>query len=355
MVKHDYPVFDGDGHVIEDEDELIQHYEGAYAGGKRIKPFSLFPGLDGWSRGPMLLKADSDRKYWHTNAEIWAECLDEIGAEGSVLYPTAALAHGLMRDIPFAIATATAYNNWLEERYTKQDDRLYGVGVMAVQDPAAAAKELKRAATERKNFCAMVLPSATSTGRSYGDEFFWPIYQEAERQDMALAIHGAPSEGFGFDHFKRYISSHTLEHPIPLFIHLADMMFSGVFDTFPKLRFAFLEAGCSWVPFMMDRLDYEYDSIHGVQVRKTMKKKPSDYFREGENIWVSMELGESSLKYVIEMIGSERIIYASDYPHEPTLEDLTTELPAFLANPEFSDQVKTNLVYNNAKNLYRIP
>ena len=354
MAVHGFEVFDSDGHVLESDEELAQYYEGEFADGQRIGALSIFPGLDGWSRGPMLTKADSNRKYWHTDAQVWSECLEQIGAEGTVLYPTAALAHGLMRDVPFAVATAIAYNNWLEDRYTAKDDRLYGAGVVPVQDPEAGAAEVKRCATSRKNFAAMVLPTVTNTGKTYGDEFFWPIFEAAEQSDMALALHGAPSEGFGFDHFTRYIASHTLEHPVPLFIQITDMMFAGVFDAFPKLRFAFLEAGCSWVPFMMDRLDYEYDSIHGISYRKTMKKRPSDYFREGENIYVAMEMGEKSLKYVIDMMGSERILYASDYPHEPTMEDLTTELPAFLASAEYSDEIKANLVCNNAKRLYRI-
>ena len=233
-------------------------------------------------------------------------------------------------------------------------DRLHGAGVVPVQDPVAAATEIRRCAKDRKNFPAMVLPTVTKTGRTYGDAFFWPIFEAAEECDIALALHGAPSEGFGFDHFTRYISSHTLEHPVPLFINLTDMMFAGVFDRFPNVRFVFLEGGCSWVPFMMDRMDYEFDSIHGVESRRQLKKRPSDYFREGEHIWVAMELGETSLKYVVDMIGSERIIYASDYPHEPTHEDLTGELPEFLASPDLSDEAKSNIVYNNTRNLYRI-
>ena len=60
------------------------------------------------------------------------------------------------------------------------------------------------------------------------------------------------------------------------------------------------------------------------------------------------------MKYVVDMIGSERIIYASDYPHEPSTEDLTSELPEFLENPDISDEAKANIVNNNARNLYRI-
>ena len=111
MPVHGFDVFDGDGHVLESDDELAGYYEGDYAGGQRMLGLSIFPSLDGWSRSPMLAKADANRKYWHTDAEVWSECLAAIGAEGTVLYPTAALAHRLMPDVPFATATAIAYNN----------------------------------------------------------------------------------------------------------------------------------------------------------------------------------------------------------------------------------------------------
>ena len=120
-------------------------------------------------------------------------------------------------------------------------------------------------------------------GKTYGHEFFWPIFEAAEKINMPLAIHGAPSRGFGFDHFQEFVKVHTLEHPFPLMIQLTDIIFSGVFDVFPNLRIAFLEGGATWVPFMMDRMDYEFDSIFGTAARKKIKKSPSEYIREGEN------------------------------------------------------------------------
>ncbi|MEE2971201.1 MAG: amidohydrolase family protein [Pseudomonadota bacterium] len=355
MGKHRLPIFDGDGHVLEIDDELAQYYEGKYEGLRIFSTFGIWPSLDGWARGFILDTEDKSRKYTHTNAEIWGEMLDIIGAEGSVLYPTAGLACGLISDVEWARATAVAYNNWLEDRYTKKDDRLYGVGMLAVQDPEAAAAELRRCKNERVRFPACLLPSQTYLGKTLGDEFFWPIYEEAERQNMPLAIHGAPSRGLGFDHFTEFARVHALEHPFPLFINLTDIIFSGVYDEFPNLRIAFLEGGCSWVPFMMDRLDYEYDSVFGTKVRARLKKRPSDYMREGENFWVGVELGEKGLKYAVDaMGGSDRILYASDYPHEPTAEDLTADVPDFLDDDDYDDTVKANVLYNNTKNFYRL-
>ena len=354
MAKHPFPVFDGDGHVLEDDEEMAPYYEGEFEGVRIQKTFGIWPSLDGWARGFINLTEDAGRKYIHTDADVWREMVDLIGVEGTVLYPTAGLACGLISDVAWARGTAIAYNNWLEDRYTSQDERFYGAGLLAVQDPKAAAAEIARCKNERVRFPVCLLPSQTYLGKSYGDEFYWPIFEAAEKHGMPLAIHGAPSRGLGFDHFNEFAKVHALEHPFPLMIHLTDIIFSGVYDRFPGLRIAFLEAGCTWVPFMMDRLDYEFDSIFGVAARKRLKKRPSDYIREGENFWVAMELGETGLKYTIDAIGSERILYASDYPHEPTEEDLTTELPEFIDSNEYSEAVKRNLLYNNMINFYQL-
>jgi uncharacterized protein len=355
MPKQRLPIFDGDGHVYEDSDELIQYFEGAYAGIRRFKAFDLFPSLDGWSRGFSLEKEKNREGYSNvsTDAAIWGRMLDRIGADGSVLYPTAGLACGLMQNAEVAAATAAAYNNWLEDRYTRKDKRLYGAAMVAVQNPAAAAKEVARCA-ERTNFCAVYLPTVTATGKTYGDEFFWPIFEAAQKLNLPIALHGGPSRGFGFDHFQPFIKTHTLEHPVPLMIQLTDMIFSGVFDVFPDLRVAFLEGGCAWVPFMIDRLDYEYHSLFGVSVRKKLRQPPSAYLRDGEHFWVSLELGERSLKYVIDCMGSERIIYASDFPHEPSEDEILADVPEFLDNPDYDDTVKGNILYRNTINLYRL-
>jgi uncharacterized protein len=353
-MRHRMPVFDGDGHVLETDAQLDRYYEGSWANPRRLAGMTIFPSLDGWSRSVQISEQDTGRKHWTSDARIWGEALDSIGLEGSVLYPTIALAYGLMREVGFATATATAYNNWLDAEYTRKDDRLYGVGLMPIENPAGAIREMRACRSARKNFVAMLLPSVTASGKTYGDPSFWPVYEEAEKLGMPLALHGAPSAGFGFDHFRPFVKVHTLEHPIPIFIQLTDMVFSGVFDDFPKLRVAFLEAGASWVPFMMDRLDYEYDSVQGAEIRKKVRHTPSHYLRETENVWVSCEMGERALKYTVDMMGAERIFYASDFPHEPTEEALMSDIPEFLDRNDIDEQTKAKILYHNARRFYAI-
>ena len=154
-----FRVFDADGHVLELDDELVEHYEGDYKQSRRQKTWSIFPSLDGWARGVVIYREDGGRKYMHTDAKVWGEIIDMLGLEGTVVYPTAALGFGLGTDVGFSVATATAYNNWLEERYTKLDPRIHGAGPLPIQDPQAAVRELERCAKDRVRFPVGLLTS----------------------------------------------------------------------------------------------------------------------------------------------------------------------------------------------------
>ena len=78
MSADDFRVFDADGHALEVDDELAEHYEGAYAQGRRQKTWSLFPSLDGWSRGFLIQRNDGARRYMHTDAQVWGEMIGRL-------------------------------------------------------------------------------------------------------------------------------------------------------------------------------------------------------------------------------------------------------------------------------------
>ena len=356
MIQNRFDIFDGDGHIVENYDEmwpLFEESEGAGKDRNTARMYDVFPSLDGWPRG-VYLDRRSERKYAGTSAEIWDEMLNDLGAQGSVLYPTAGLGLGLIQDPDWSASISTAYNNWLETYYTGRDDRLYGAGVMAIEKPEAAIAEMRRCAENRKNFVVMMLPSVLKSGRKYGDKFFWPIYAEAQRLGMPLAVHGGATYGHAHDSFDRIEKVRILHHPVPLFMHLTDIIFSGVFDEFPDLRIAFLEAGCGWAPWLMDKMDHEFDEVFNFEVGTRLKRKPSEYFTEGDNFWVGLELDEKHLKYAIDEIGSGKMIYASDYPHEIPPPEIAGELQHFIDRPDIADAVKANILCNNAKRFYRL-
>ncbi len=179
-----------------------------------------------------------------------------------------------------------------------------------------------------------------------GDTYFYPLYRQAEKLGCPLAIHGAPSKSLGFDFFQSLIEARTLSHPFLQMIQLTSIVLEGVLERFPKLKLASLEGGCQWIPFLMDRMDMEYG--HRSPQAPLLKKKPSEYMKDGR-IYFHAELWEAMLSYVIERVGEDLILYASDYPHEP---DLAQAIRKFEARTDISDTAKQKILTDNGKRFY---
>ena len=341
-------VIDADGHIYENHEEIEEYFEGKYRGMRRARAYALFPSLDGWPRG---LGAGRPDKVTETKPEDVIKFVETLGVDYTVLYPTAALAIGLVQDPGWAGSLSRAYNNWFNARYIKKDSRLKGVAVLPIQDPQSAAAEL-RYAVEKLDMVGAFLPSATVMNKGFGHPDFRPIFAAAQDLGVPLGIHGAPSRGFGFDFFEDQGQVHALEHPFPLMIQFTSIICDGVLEQFPKLKIAFLEAGCGWLPYMMDRLDYEYET-RGARSFPNLKKKPSDYVKDCP-VYVTCEPEETSLAHVTQVIGDDRIMFPSDYPHERVYGEFLKDIPELLKRPELSDATKQKILYDNAKEFYRI-
>src|SRR5207244_9201172 len=151
-----------------------------------------------------------------------------------------------------------------------------------LQDVPEAVKELRRRWTGLGMRVLVLTANNAELGvrQALGHQSFWPIYEEAERLDVPLAIHGAPSFNLGINFFTRFALTHALEHPLAQMIQLSSMVMEGVFEKFPRLRVAYLEAGAGWVPYMMDRLDRSYEVWAGARYREFsewLKRKTSEY------------------------------------------------------------------------------
>jgi len=330
---------------MEKDSELHEFLEGRYRGMPRFETYSFFPSLDGWNRGFSVPGKDAE-----VPASRWLEFLDELGVEMTVLYPTGGLAFGLIQNPEWACALARAYNNWACEKFTRQSRRLKAVALLPVHEPVEAAKELRRA--KELGLVAGLLPAITVLHKGYGHRDFDPIYQEAERLDMPLAVHGAPSRGLGFDFFDKFIQVHTLEHPFAILIQFTNMIFEGIFERFPKLRVAFLEAGSGWLPYMMDRMDEEFEKPYRFQA-PLLKKKPSEYIRSGQ-VWTTCEVEEKALPQVLRQFNPRCVMWPSDYPHERLPEMFKHDIPQFLVRTDISEEEKRLILYENPKEFYRL-
>src|SRR4029077_12364031 len=82
-----------------------------------------------------------------------------------------------------------------------------------------------------------------------GAEMYWPIYEEAEKLNCTIAVHGGCHHQLGMDSFANFFPVRALGHPFSIMVQAAGILFHGVFERFPGLRVAFLEGGATWVPF----------------------------------------------------------------------------------------------------------
>lgn len=341
-------VLDADGHVYERADEIFEFLPQPYAGRRTVSGFPLWPTGDGFQRGAIHARLDLHRSF-DTDATSWLEFLDRTGIDATVLYPTAGLATGLIRDPGWAVALCRAYDDWLHARYLARSARLGGVALLALQDPAAAASELRRAVLDLA-MVGGVLP-AVGLDRPLGHADFDPVYAEAERLDVPLGVHGGPSVGLGLETLDRFAQVHTLAHPFAQMRALVSIVMSGVFDRFPRLRIAFLEGGASWVPFLLERMDRAFATRRLPEYVGAVRHPPSTYVTAG-NVYFGPDPGEAALGSVAGAIGCGTLLFSSDFPHEVNLDRCRRELAEFAARDDLSIDLKRELLADNARRLY---
>ncbi|MGH7774048.1 MAG: amidohydrolase family protein [Candidatus Binatia bacterium] len=339
-------VIDTDGHIFEKDQDMFEYLEPPYRDRKELFAYPFFPPPDGFHR---MFRRIIDRRPFviaPDDPETWLAVLDREGIDRTVIYPTAGLGVGFIQDRDWAVVVCRAYNNMMADRYINFNRRLGAVAVLPIQDIEEAVKELRRVVKELRMAGGLLAPVGFS--KPLGDPYFDPLYKEAERLGCPLAIHGAPTKGLGFDFFPRLIQARALSHPFAQMIQLTSLILEGVLERFPKIKIASLEAGCEWIPFLMDRLDMEYGNRS--PQAPLLNKKPSEYMKGGQ-IYYHAELWEAMLPYVIKRIGEDLILYASDYPHEP---DLAQAIRNFENRSDVSDTAKQKILSDNGKRFYNM-
>ena len=164
-----------------------------------------------------------------------------------------------------------------------------------------------------------------------------------------LAVHGAPSFNLGLERLQKLIEVRTLTHPFSQMIQLTSMMFEGVFDLFPKLRVAYCEAGCGWVPWIAERMDMEFGSRRAQA--PDLKMLPSEHLGGGR-IFFHCELDEDGLANAVAKLGRGDIFFsASDYPHE-NKEEYPRKIEEFLARPDLPDAAKRGVLWDAPIRMY---
>lgn len=350
-------IIDGDGHLNEDEAGIHARLESPYR--EMVRLGSVFPPLDHQHSGRAVEIPPQRDGRPDVGPEGWLDFLAGAGIEWTVLYPTRALAYGKIVSLDYAAAVCRAYNNWLSDTYLKFDPRFKAMAIIPMQDPAEAAKELRRAVTELGMMGAM-LPS-NGLAQPLGSKTYWPVYEEANRLGCCLAVHGGCHDRFGMDHVNLYVPVHALGHPWGLTLNCAHILYNGIFDRFPRVRMAFLEGGIAWLLLLLERLHASHEThfqyIPPGEYGIREGDDPAAYIKaliEKDRLYIGIETEELTLPFAIKIVGNKPFLYSSDFPHEVTLKSCKHDIAELMESEEISADDKTAMLYRNAERFYRL-
>jgi predicted TIM-barrel fold metal-dependent hydrolase len=351
-------VVDGDGHVLEDVAAIYELLAPEYRAFVRSAD-ALFPPLDHVHSGMPFTIPPVREGRGNPGPTGWKQFLDESGIAWTVLYPTIALAYGKMPTPDYAVALCRAYNDWLHQTYVTADPRFKGIAIVPMQDPPAAAKELRRAVTEL-GFIGAMLPS-NGLALPFSSPFYAPLFDEANRLGAPLSVHGGCHDRFGFDFQPAYIPIHAMGHPTGLMHCCADMTYNGMFERYPNLRVAYLEGGVAWLLLLLERLHDSHEAIfqyvppEGLMIREG--QDPRKYIKSliaDDRIYLGIETEELTLPFALQVVGNRPFLYSSDFPHEVTLESCRHDIGELMESTLISEDDKLAMLHRNAERFYQL-
>jgi uncharacterized protein len=288
------------------------------------------------------------------------EAMDREGIDVAALYPSRGLfvlgvdssetagAKGI--DPALATAIARAYNDWLHDFMAPDRKRMYGAAMIAPHDVKSAAAETRRC-VEKYGFKAIFLLPGQINKRPWHDPHYDPLWAECEQAGIPVVFHGGGPDhlnDFGQGLYDKLMLWHTFSHSLGPMAALVSFAGGGVLERFPKLRAGFLEANCSWAPWLLARLDDHYEEYIG-RFEVKLSKLPSEHFRD--NCYVSVEADEKPARLVVDWMGDDNVVFSTDYPHPDS--KFPHAVDKFLSMP-LPDQVRRKFLWDNCARLYNL-
>jgi len=239
--------------------------------------------------------------------------MDTEGIDQAVLFPSVGLYFWALDDPAAAVPIARAYNDWLAGYCQAAPGRLFGAAMLPMQDPEAAVVELRRARSELGFRAAFVRPNPCR-GRALSHRAYEPLWSVAEETGTVVAVHEGSSvivPTLGSDRPFNPLVLHAVSHAFEAMLACAQLIAFGVLERHPGLQVVFLESSGGWVPFWTERLDEQAEAFG--DFCPDLRLAPSEYF--ARQCWISFEVDEATLPVLAPVIGEDRIVWGSDYPH----------------------------------------
>ena len=278
--------------------------------------------------------------------------MDEAGIDMQVLsisFPGVELF-----DAADGTAMAKSINDELSSAVKRYPERIAGFAAIAPQDPYRAADELERAVVKLGLKGAVV--NGHIRGEYLDDQKYWVIFERAEKLDVPIYIHPKmPSP----DMIKPYLTypglaSAMLGFAAEASLHAMRLILSGVFDKFPGLKIILGHLGEA-LPFWLWRIDSRWEEEKradplSAAYYKNYRKTPAQCFKENFCVTLSGMYWEPALQFVCSVLGSDKVMFATDYPYESS--KLASE---FIESVQLSNTDKEKICHGNLERILKLP
>jgi 5-carboxyvanillate decarboxylase len=280
--------------------------------------------------------------------DIEEKRLPEMDALGVDMHLLSLTAPGVqMFDADTATDLAALSNDRLAEVCRKRPDRFAGLASFAPHSPKRAAKEMERAINEMK-LNGFILNSHTN-GEYLDDPKYWPVLEAAEGLNACIYIHPraasdtlkGPLQDYGMD-------SAMWGYGVEVGTHAVRMMAGGVFDSFPNLKICIGHMGEA-IPFWIWRINFMNSRAQAIGRARKTKCSMAEYFQDNFVITTSGVEDPLALRYAIDKIGIDNVMWAIDYPYQP-------QKPAvdFMDAAPVTEDERHALYHGNAERIFHI-
>lgn len=380
MAKNGFKVLDSDLHVLEPADlylkymdpqwgdriprgnarEAVQSVQFVTASGKPVRSspmneetyrgpsWEAIRGVD-LREGPRF-SVGLQRDF---NPESHLAAMDMEGIDVAVLFRTLPLHTDDSQEPEYAMALCRAWNNWISGFCRQEPSRLKAAGLVTLHDAQMAVSEIRRIVTELGHVAICMTPEPI-LGRQLPEPCFDPVWAEAERLGVPVCFHPSffPNQKHWSNRFAGVPGCEwlveTFDQPMENLLAVVYFTAGGILERFPSLKVAFLEGNCSWLPWLLYRLDERYDFFREVAGVAQLSRKPSDYFLR--QCFISVDVDEYLVADFIRRLGDDSLVFSTDYPHADS--NFPNATSTFLTMDGVSKSSKRKIMWDNCARLY---
>jgi uncharacterized protein len=269
--------------------------------------------------------------------------LDALGIDIQVLHNTLWIEQ-VAGHPDIEAALCRSWNRWMAEVWQQGQGRLRWSCVVPTMMLDEAITQLR---TAKSNGAVAVCMRPLEGQRSMVDPYFYPLYEEASRLDLAMAVHianGSPTYCDLYRHLPGTLRTHGFAlFRVPTVVACYELLMSEVPQVFPNLRWGFIEASAQWVPWICNEIVRRYQAEG--------RRCPDDVLH-AYRIYVTCQT-DDDIPWLLKYAGDHSLIIGTDYGHTDPSSELDA-ISVLKAQAGISQETKDRILYHNPMALYHL-